>query len=350
MADIQLPALPAAVSGDNTDLLHIRQGAIDKKLTIDTLKSSNLNNDYIQITGIIDSVGSTSIVNPLSANQGKFLNDKIDALTPGTIGAAPVAHTHTSSDITTLASTTNKSVVRYATQGEAQAGTDTDSVIRPNTLAANFVNTVSSTSIVRALTANQGKVLNDTINALDYSDVGAYQSGSTVANSSLLDGFNTSTTDLPNTVAVRNSSGNLRADTFEASDGNTGSISSSSAVCTRSSAGAAMQFATKSAFIDYLGFSTDTSLNSGNGWSKSGDTGVTFQWGSAIITNGGGGGNFIGFPTTFSSVFQGWAVWGTPGSVTSLVTDSFSTSGITVSSAGGTGGSRRVRWFAVGLT
>lgn len=89
-------------------------------------------------SAVVDNLSSTSTNRPLSAAQGKVLNEK-----------------------TGDASTTKKGLVELATNAETQAGIDSIRAVTPAGLASTVVDSLTSSSTTRPLSAAQGKVLND---------------------------------------------------------------------------------------------------------------------------------------------------------------------------------------------
>lgn len=98
---------------------------------------------------VIDNLTSTSTTDPLSANQGKVLNDKINNLN---IPAATTVTDNLTSNSATAALSANQGRV---------LNEKIDNLDIPD--AVTIVDNVSSTSTTSALSANQGKILNEKI-------------------------------------------------------------------------------------------------------------------------------------------------------------------------------------------
>ena len=91
----------------------------------------------------INSLTSNHTQRPLSAAQGKALKALVDTKLPGN----------------QTSTTTRAGIVELATSGETQTGTDTSRAVTPRGLADNTVNSLTSTSTKRPLSAAQGRAL-----------------------------------------------------------------------------------------------------------------------------------------------------------------------------------------------
>jgi uncharacterized protein with GYD domain len=110
----------------------------------------------LQTDDVIDSLASTESGLPLSAAQGKALNDRINTIVSE--GSEPTDITSTSLSIggTGFTRTVNLTAAQIASLLKADSALQTDSI------ADNL--TLTDTNL--ALSANQGKVLNDKVNSL----------------------------------------------------------------------------------------------------------------------------------------------------------------------------------------
>ena len=95
----------------------------------------------------VDTLTSTDAVLPLSANQGRVLNASISSLNASLSTLSNTVDTHTTS-ISTLTTSVND--------------LNTNAVLK-----SNVVDNTTSTDTEKPLSANQGKVLNDTISSLN---------------------------------------------------------------------------------------------------------------------------------------------------------------------------------------
>lgn len=168
MADIniQLPALDSASILDGTDLFHIRQGAIDKKVDLDTIKADFTPAD-------VGALPDTLVINTTAPLTGG-----------GTLASTVTL------DIS-AATSTAKGVVELATNTETVAGTDTTRAVTPAGVAA-----------IRAdLTPAEIGALDD---SLGLSTTAPLNGGGTLA-SGLTLGINSSTTTAKGVVELATS-------------------------------------------------------------------------------------------------------------------------------------------------
>ena len=149
-----------------------------------------VNADNIQLN-TIDNVTTTSTTKPLSANQGKVLNDNINAhkdnidnphgVTKAQVGLGRVDNTtDLDKPVSTAQQTALNLKVDKAKQVIAGAGltgggtleadrtinvgaTDDSVIIGADGIKVDTQNTLTSTSITKPLAANQGKVLNESL-------------------------------------------------------------------------------------------------------------------------------------------------------------------------------------------
>lgn len=117
MADpnTQLPALPAASTTNDTDLYHVRQGSLDKKIDFATLKAGITAADV----GALDGTRAVNTTAPLTG--GGALSSDL------TLGVS-------------AATTTASGVVELATPTETQTGTDGTRAVTPSGLASLTAN------------------------------------------------------------------------------------------------------------------------------------------------------------------------------------------------------------------
>jgi len=115
MAVIQLPSLPSAATAASGDLMHLRQGTTDKKMTTDVLKT-------FMIAG--NGAGSGLDADLLDGQHGSFYRNASN-LNAGTVPSARLP----------TASEGGTGGAELATQAEVLAGIITDKIVTPATLA-----------------------------------------------------------------------------------------------------------------------------------------------------------------------------------------------------------------------
>lgn len=139
MADpnIQLPALPAASVINDTDLLHVRQGATDKKATVQVLKDAFDSSDVgaVPVARQVNTAAPLTGGGDLSVNLNLGVGSATEA-DEGVVELATNAETQAGADNTLAvtpsglasltATETRRGLVEKATDAEASAGTDTE--------------------------------------------------------------------------------------------------------------------------------------------------------------------------------------------------------------------------------
>jgi len=137
---IEIPGLPSTTTVADTDLLHIRQGDIDKKITGESFKDAILpGNSTTTERGIIELATQTEV------NTG---TDNERAVTPLTLQNKLDAAI--SSSGAPNATTTNRGLIEIATTAEGQAGTDTERAVTPQVMKDSVTTHVSQATTVLA--------------------------------------------------------------------------------------------------------------------------------------------------------------------------------------------------------
>lgn len=178
----ETPSDPTDLVDDGLNLnfgLYIYSKTINDYKKLDTL-TFNIKN-FVKKTDIINNLTSTVIDAPLSAKQGKILNDNLASHTHGIIGHDGIITGATANDVLTVAENgriTTASLSNYVQKSSTtgflrnDGSIDTNTYVKQSTYAAammhvlttaNLANNLTTTSSGYALDARQGKALADLI-------------------------------------------------------------------------------------------------------------------------------------------------------------------------------------------
>jgi len=151
MATKQIPELPAASSAGSSDLVAIRQGSVDKKLTLELLQ------DLVAPDATATNRGIVELATNAEAATG---TDTERAITPAALKSVIDAIPSVGS-----ATTSSQGVVELATAAEVQTGTDTARAITPSGLSARTA-TESRTGVIELATSTEVNTGTDTSRAV----------------------------------------------------------------------------------------------------------------------------------------------------------------------------------------
>ena len=140
------------LTATNNEITKIKNGDTIVGKAVKDQNGDIINSTYIKIAAIIDALTSTSTTAPLSANQGKVLNEKINAI------LALLASNDTDLD-------TVQEIVTYIKNNKSLI----DGVTTNKVNISDIIDNLTSALANKPLSANQGVVLKALIDALDSS-------------------------------------------------------------------------------------------------------------------------------------------------------------------------------------
>ena len=197
MTDIQIPELPSAVSIDDSDLFHIRQGATDKNIPFSVVKNTITADDVgaipdtasIQTTlpitggGVIAS-GLQIGINPATTTTVGSVKLSTDALTQSGVDGTTAV---TPASLRTLtASTTRAGLIEMCTDAEASTGDDLTRCVNSKQLKDKFASiqdaSTTQKGLIRVATTQEATDLSSDAVAMSPLKMNSAFSGSKTAN------------------------------------------------------------------------------------------------------------------------------------------------------------------------
>lgn len=138
------------LNSTNAEINGIKEGTITVNKSLKDSDGNTINTTYVKIANIIDSLASTSTTQPLSANQGRVLQGKIDTI------LNLIASNDTDLD-------TVQEIVTYIKNNKSLI----DGVTTNKVNVSDIVDNLASQLANRPLSANQGYILKALIDALN---------------------------------------------------------------------------------------------------------------------------------------------------------------------------------------